>query len=125
VVSDTKGQTLLNFVRATVVPEAEVYTDDSPAYVGLTDFDHDSVNHSRQEYVRGQCHTNGIESLWSMLKRGYVGTFHHFSPKHTHRYIREFAGRQNIREMDTLAQMSFLARGLDGKVLHYRDLISD
>ena len=124
VVPDTKGKTLLKFVRGTVVPEAEVFTDDSPAYHGLSDYSHGSVNHSAQEYVRGQVHTNGIESLWSMLKRGYVGTYHKMSPKHMSRYVREFAGRQNIRDLDTLAQMSFIAKGLDGKLLHYRDLIA-
>ena len=124
VVPNTKGKTLLKFVRDTVIPDSEVYTDDSPAYIGLMDYGHDSVNHSAQQYVKGQVHTNGIESLWSMLKRGYVGTFHHFSPKHADRYVREFAGRQNIRELGTLEQMSFIAKGLEGKLLHYRDLIA-
>ncbi len=78
-----------------------------------------------KEYVRGDVHTNGIESLWSMLKRGYVGTYHQMSAKHVHRYVREFAGRQNLREFDTLTQMGLLAKGLDGKLLHYRDLIAD
>ena len=59
-----------------------------------------------------------------MLKRGYIGTYHKLSAKHAHRYINEFAGRQNIRELDTLAQMSFIAKGLDGNLLHYRDLIA-
>ena len=72
--------------------------------------------------MKGQVHTNGIESLWSMLKPGYVGTFHHFSSKPTHKYVREFAGRQNIREMDT--QMGFIVRRMDRKLLHYRDLIA-
>ena len=125
VVPNSKGETLLRFVRDTVVPEAEVYTDDSPAYHGLADYSHDSVNHSAHQYTKGQVHTNGIESLWSMIKRGYVGTYHKMSPKHMSRYVREFAGRQNIRELDTLAQMGFIAKGLDGKLLHYRDLIAD
>ena len=60
-------------------------------------FDHETVNHSVSEYVRDQAHTNGIESFWSMLKRGYHGTFHHMSPEHLHRYVNEFAGRHNIR----------------------------
>ena len=61
-------------------------------------FDHDSVNHSVSEYVDGQVHTNGIESFWAMLKRGYHGTF---SAKHLHRYVREFANRHNARDKDT------------------------
>ena len=60
-----------------------------------------------------------------MLKRGHTGTYHKMSVKHLHRYINEFAGRQNVRELDTLAQMSALTRDMDGKVLHYRDLIAE
>ena len=47
-------------------------------------------------------HTNGIESLWSMLKRAHKGTFHKISPKHLDRYVTEFAGRHNQRPADTL-----------------------
>ena len=67
-------------------------------------------------------HTNGIESFWSMLKRGYQGTFHHFSEKHCDRYVDEFAGRHNIRERDTADQMGHLAKEMVGKRLRYRDL---
>ncbi len=123
VVPDTKGETLLKFVKDTVIPGAEVYTDDSTSYSAMEGFEHDSVNHSALEYVRGYVHTNGIESLWSMLKRGYVGTYHKMSAKHLHRYVREFAGRQNIREFDTLTQMSLIAKGMDHKRLRYRDLV--
>ena len=122
VVPNTKSETMSRFIMEHAEEGAKIYTDDALAYHALPN--HESVKHSAQEFVRADVHTNGIESLWSMLKRGYVGTFHHFSPKHCHRYVQEFAGRQNIREMDTLEQMSFLARGLDGKVLHYRDLIA-
>lgn len=66
---------------------------------------------------------NGMESFWAMLKRGYHGTFHHMSFKHLHRYATEFAGRHNIRNRDTLEQMSLLAVELVGKRLRYQDLI--
>ena len=59
-----------------------------------------------------------------MLKHGYHGTFHHLSEKHLNRYVREFAGRHNIRDLDTVMQMSTLARGMVGKRLKYRDLIA-
>ncbi len=84
VVEDTRRKTPLKFVRDAVLPEAEVYTVDSPAYIGLKQYAHDSANHSGQEYVRYQVHTNGSESLWSMLKRGYVGTYDKMSPEHAH-----------------------------------------
>ena len=123
VVDDTKAKTLQGFVGEHIQPGAKVYTDDSTSYIALEN--HESVKHSIQEFVRGDVHTNGLESLWSMLKRGYVGTYHKMSAKHAHRYINEFAGRQNIRELNTVEQMSFLVRGMDGKLLHYRDLIAD
>ena len=66
-----------------------------------------------------------MESFWSMLKRGYQGTFHYFSEKHTDRYVTEFAGRHNDREADTLDQMVHIVRGFNGKRLRYRDLIAD
>ena len=50
-------------------------------------------------------HTNGMESFWSMLKRAHIGTFHKLSPKHLDRYVQEFAGKHNMRNSGTLAQM--------------------
>ena len=59
-----------------------------------------------------------------MLKRGYVGTYHRMSPKHLHRCVDEFAGRHNVRESDTIDQMAAMVRGMGGKRLRYKDLIS-
>ena len=68
-------------------------------------------------------HTNGIESFWSMLKRGYQGTFHHFSEKHCDRYVGEFAGPpQYSGERHSEDQMEHLAKEMVGKRLRYRDL---
>ena len=100
VVEDTASETLQGFVRGNVVPGARIYTDDAKAYTHLPN--HSSVKHSVSEYVRGQVHTNGIESFWATLKRAHKGTFHRLSPKHLHRYVDEFVGRHNMREMDTL-----------------------
>ena len=87
-------------------------------------FNHDSVKHSMKEYVRGMVHTNGIESFWSMLKRAYIGTYHKLSPKHMNRYVQEFAGKNNIRDLDTLAQMTVVVAALVGRRLMYRDLVA-
>ena len=121
VVENTEKPTLQGFVGQHTAPGATVYTDESKSYEGM-DFDHEAVNHSAGEYVRGMAHTNGIESFWSMLKRGYQGTFHHFSEKHLDRYVGEFAGRHNIREKDTEDQMGHLAKEMAGKRLRYHDL---
>ncbi len=58
-----------------------------------------------------------------MLKRGYYGTFHKMSAKHLQRYVDEFSGRHNLRELNTLTQMARVAKGLDGKRLRYQDLV--
>ena len=73
-VEATDAKTLQGFVADHVAPGATVYTDEASSYKGMP-FHHESVNHSVGEYVRGQAHTNGIESFWAMLKRGYQGTF--------------------------------------------------
>ena len=100
----------------------QLFTDQHPGYRGLPN--HQVVRHSQGEYVRGSAHTNGIESFWSMLKRGYIGIYHTWSFKHLHRYVNEFAGRHNLRELDTSSQMEELARGMGGRRLRRVDLVS-
>lgn len=123
VIRSVNGDTLRGFVEENVEPGAKVYTDDLTAYKSIED--HDSVKHSLHEYVKGEVHTNGIESLWSMLKRAHKGTFHKLSPKHLDRYVQEFAGKHNIRDKDTVDQLTLFARGMKGKRLRYPDLIAD
>ena len=123
VIRGTDAKTMQGFVLASALTGATVYTDDHKGYHGLP-FEHQAVKPSISEYVRDQAHTNGIEAFWSMLKRGYHGTYHHMSPKHLGRYIEEFAGRNNVRELDTLDQMGWLAKRMAGKRLPYRELIS-
>ena len=115
--------TLHNFIGAHVAPGATVYTDDFRGYKGLP-FPHQAVNHSTSHYIEGMAHTNGIESFWAMLKRGYHGTYHHISVKHLNRYVNEFAGRHNERPKDTADQMTATVRGMSGKRLRYQDLIA-
>ena len=122
VVERTDGVTLKGFVETHRKSGATAYTDDSRSYIGLEN--HETVKHSVGEYVRKQAHTNGVESFWSMLKRGYHGVYHHMSPKHLHRYVNEYAGRHNIRDMDTLDQMRDVVAGLVGKRLLYRELVA-
>ena len=123
VVQSTDGESLQGFVVGQTNPNAQVFTDEAKAYRGMGR-PHESVCHSVGEYVREQAHTNGMESFWAMLKRGYVGTFHHMSPKHLHRYVNEFSGRHNIRERNTLEQMVEIGEGLESKRLKYGDLVS-
>ena len=60
-----------------------------------------------------------------MLKRANEGTFHKISPKHLDRYVTEFAGKHNIREVGTIDQMVGVVRAMAGKRLKYDDLIAD
>ena len=83
---------------------------------------HKVVCHSAKQYVDGEAHTNGIESFWATLKRGYYGTYHFMSQKHLQRYINEFAWRHNFRRLDTIDQMALMARRMEGKRLTYREL---
>lgn len=123
VVRSTDAETLQGFVKQHTDPSATVYTDEASAYASLP-FNHDSVKHSLSEYVKGDVHTNGIESLWSMLKRAHKGTFHKLSPKHLDRYVQEFAGRHNVREQDTIEQIVTVCTGMENKRLKYDDLIA-
>ena len=123
VVAGTDAETLQDFVEKNTEEDAKVYTDDAKAYRGV-ERDHEAVRHSVSEYVRGQAHTNGIESFWAMLKRAHGGTFHKISPKHLQRYVSEFAGKHNIRDSGTLIQMRDTVARLVGRNLLYRDLIA-
>ena len=122
VVEHTDRRTLQGLVAEHTEPGVRIYTDEHGAYRGLPN--HETVRHSVGNYVNGMAHTNGVESFWSMLKRGYHGTYHKMSPKHLQRYVNEFSGRHNIREMDTIDQMRHVVAGLVGKRLLYRDLIA-
>ncbi|MDE0267268.1 MAG: IS1595 family transposase [Thaumarchaeota archaeon] len=120
-VPETTKARLEHFIEGHVNDGAKKYTDENRAYSGLSN--HESCNHSVGAYVRGQAHTNGMESFWSMMKRGYDGVFHHMSEDHLHRYVNEFAGRHNVRDMDTIDMMGTVAENMAGERLTYRALI--
>ena len=117
-------ETLQGFVADHAAPGAKVYTDEHAAYRGMP-FDHEAINHTLGEYVRGEAHTQGIESFWATMKRAHRGVYHHWSPKHLDRYVAEFAARHNIRDEDTIDQMQSVAAAMVGKQLSYRELIAD
>lgn len=86
-------------IKKWVKEGSRVMTDDARLYRGLDihGYAHESVNHSEKEYVRGDAHTNTIESYWAMLKRGINGTYIHVSKKHLQKYLWEFEYRHNLR----------------------------
>ena len=120
VVPDTKKATLQPFVESRTVPGALVYTDEWWGYRDLPN--RQTVRHGVGQWVDGQAHTNGMESFWSLMKRGYHGSYHKMSPKHLNRYVREFEGRHNQREADTIDQVRGMVQAMEGKRLRYQDL---
>lgn len=123
-VGNTGKETLTNFALQNVSPSSTVYTDEHAGYNNLHQhFNHESVKHSVKEFVRDKVHTNGLESFWALLKRGHYGVYHKMSPKHLHRYVNEFVGRQNARLHDTLTQMELVVKGMEGRLLPYKVLI--
>jgi len=108
-----------------------VYTDDAAAYGALPNvinqFRHETVSHDSGEYVRGEVHTNGIESVWAALKRTITGTWRHVSPKYLARYVNEATFRLNEGncEVDTLDRMAAFSAGIGGKRLSYANLTAD
>lgn len=102
-------QELHGFIKANVQDGTQVYTDEARGYQGL-DYPHDTVTHSRREYVRGDVHTNSVESVFGLFKRSVVGAFHQVSEKHLDRYLDEFEFRFNNRKnpylfRDTLTRL--------------------
>ncbi len=87
------------FVREMVSDKVSLLaTDESRVYEGLTEYNHQTVDHHRKQYVIGAIHTNTIEGFWSIFKRGVVGTFHKMSAKYMPLYVAEFQFRYNNRE---------------------------
>lgn len=91
----------LPFLRANIAAGSILHTDDSRIYSRVKrDFIHESVNHSKLEYVKSGVHTNTIEGFWGQLKRSIDGTYHHVSPKYLQLYVNEFVFRYNYRDVE-------------------------
>ena len=90
----------------------------------MPEYGHKVVNHSAKRFVDGMAHTNGIESVWSVLKRGFYGVYHQFSEKHLQRYVDEFAYRLNEGRcaIHTLDRIDSLLIKTHGARLTYANL---
>lgn len=117
--------TLEAFINSVMSDKASaIYTDSSPAYAKRAKDDprHEQVDHSAEEWVRGDVHTNSVESVWSLLKRSIVGSYHKLSVKHLPAYLDEFTFRFNGRDNPFLFRDTLL-KLLDEGPLPYRKLI--
>ena len=127
-IANTDKMTLQSSIFQHVEAGATVYTDDHQGYANLKrlDYDHKSVNHAAKEFVNGMAHTNGIESVWALFKRGYNGVYHNWSVKHMHRYVDEFAFRlgEGSCARHTLHRLDSLIKQAIGKRLTYKELIA-
>ncbi|MBE6452127.1 MAG: IS1595 family transposase [Alphaproteobacteria bacterium] len=121
-VENTNSRILTATIRANVKIGANVYTDQFGGYKGLKEFNHQKVNHGVGEYVREKVYTNGIESFWAILKRGYYGIYHKWSEKHLQRYVNEFASRHNMRTLSPLERVRSAVTGGYNKHLSYKEL---
>ncbi|MEX1179635.1 MAG: IS1595 family transposase [Cucumibacter sp.] len=126
-VGGTDSLNLQSQIREAVAPGSMIHTDDHGAYRGLApDYGHETVDHNAEEYVRDDVTTNGIESVWAVMKRGLHGVYHHASPKHLHRYVDEFTFRLNDGDVKrhTTERLASLVSASFGPRLTYKDLIS-
>jgi transposase-like protein len=122
VVPGTSAKVLHGFIGKHVAPGATVYTDDHSSYLGVPNVTHKTVNHSAKEYVNGMAHTNGIESFWALLKRGYYGVYHYMSVKHLDRYVHEFSFRHSTLQLGTMGFIAATVERSSGKRLTYKAL---
>ena len=130
VVKSTDKETLQGVIKENVLKGTTICTDEHKSYKGLDTiadkkFVHKTVNHSAKQYVDGMAHTNGIESFWAVLKRGFYGIYHSFSEKHLQCYVYEFAFRLNEGncKIDTVDRLEALVRGVAGKRLTWKMLV--
>jgi transposase-like protein len=125
-IAGTDAKTIQDAILQNVEVGATIHTDEAGAYRGVSglSFAHDTVNHSAGEYVRDDVTTNGIESVFAVLKRGIYGVYHHTSQKHLGRYVDEFAFRLNEGNVKnhTLTRLDSFIDGVAGKRLTYKRL---
>ena len=124
-VDGTRLDDIVPVVQKNIARETAMMTDEAMVYteVGREFASHESVNHSKDEYVRGSVTTNTVEGYFSIFKRGMKGVYQHCSEKHLHRYLSEFDFRYNTRTalgFNDLMRAELAAEGIKGKRLTYR-----
>jgi transposase-like protein len=118
-VPDNKGTTLQPIMLANIDPNARIITDTHPAYRSLRRKRHHQMINHEIEYVRGDVHTQGIEGVWSLLKRGVYGTFHHVGKGYLQNYLHEFDYRFNSRKDSDAERFSALMGQVQGRLFWF------
>lgn len=121
-------RTATGFAYRNIEAGSTIHTDESAIYNRLNGlvYRHETINHGLGEYRRGNVTTNGIESVFAVMKRGIHGVYHHVSPKHLHRYVGEFSFRLNEGDVSrhTLERLASLFSAAIGRRLTYKELIA-
>ena len=120
-VPSAHADVVVDIVRKNIARETRLHTDESKLYrvVGREFEAHETVNHSRKEYARGDVTTNTVEGYFSIFKRGMRGVYQHCAEKHLHRYLAEFDFRYNTRKITDMERTIAAVRGGEGKRLTY------
>lgn len=124
-VAGSRSEDITPIVRQNIASEARFMTDQATWYkkLGAEFASHETVDHGREEYVRGDVTTNTVEGYFSVFKRGMKGVYQHCGEKHLHCYLAEFDFRYNTRSalgLNDLMRAELAARGIVGKRLTYR-----
>ena len=123
-VEHTDAPTLKRLINENVARGSDLYTDSYRGYHGIRGFNHGIVDHGHGQYVDGDVYTNGIESFWGLMKRGYHGVYHKWSVKHLQRYVNEFTYRYNMRKLDFIDRIKTAIKSGYNKRLKYKELIN-
>lgn len=124
-VENADKATVNQIIGENIERETRVFTDESRLYNDMLDHveTHEAVRHSAKEYVRGDVHTNSVEGVFSIFKRGMKGIYQHCGERHLHRYLAEFDFRYNNRirlGCDDGERANRALEGIVGKRLTYR-----
>ena len=123
-VPEVDGRNLREIVTKNVARGTTIHSDDSHiTRFAVHGFPGGSVNHKDGEYVRGDIHSNTVEGFFAILKRGVIGTYHHVSEEHLHRYLAEFSFRYSNRKalgIEDTQRATNALKGIVGKRLTYR-----
>jgi transposase-like protein len=127
-IPNVRANTLREVIAENADRKSRLMTDEHPAYkfIGWNFADHQVVNHSKKEYVRGDAHSNTVEGFFSTLKRGLYGTYQHVSDEHLQRYLNEFDFRYSNREklgVNDVSRANIALDGMKGKRLTYRTTV--